>query len=162
MKLIKKLIIGQRVSNRSKKEAATRPVKFDQIKKISLIAENEAEASEASRSIKEAWSHPVEVNFIYREENPALECYHYKDFNLLGKPNEKIQQFLSLPSDLILVTQSEMDPLAARLVQLLPPVYRTGFYNESHKKHLDLMLEKEEIPLKENISNLIKYLKLIN
>ncbi|WP_143960650.1 DUF6913 domain-containing protein [Litoribacter populi] len=162
MKWIKKIFIGHKVSKQSKVPGKHNMVKFDQIRHISIIAESEAEAIEAQRALPSHWSHSVNLHCIFKEKNPAMECFDYEDFNLLGKPNEKIKEFASQSADLVLVTQEEMDPLSAHVLQMLPQVYRVGFYNETHQVHLDFMLKKENISLTENIDNLIKYLKKIN
>ncbi|MBS9523136.1 hypothetical protein KI659_03810 [Litoribacter alkaliphilus] len=162
MEWIKKIFIGHRVSKQSRVPGKHNLVKFDRIKNISIIAANEAEATEAQKALPSHWPHALNLHFIYKEKNPATECFDYMDFNLLGKPNEKIREFASHTTDLVLVTQEEMDPLSAHLLQMLPKVYRVGFFNEANQVHLDFMLKKENISLTENIDNLIKYLKKIN
>lgn len=162
MKWLKDFFIRQKLTNFKKKQRKKTLVNYENIKNIMILSANEEEAIEAQKTIKSFWDKPVNINFIYQEKNPAIECYDYVDFNLLGKPKEKIKNIIAKPIDIILVTNDPMDTLTTHLIKSMPPVYCVGFYDSRHKNTLDLMLAKEDISLEQNLINLIKYLKKIN
>lgn len=162
MQWVKDFFIKQKLSKKSRKSVKKTLVKYEKIQHITILSDNEEDSIKAQKTISSYWEHPIKINFIYRENNPAYECYDYEDFNLLGQPKEKIKEFIAKPTDIILVTNNLLDPLTTHLLILMPTVYSMGFYNQIHKNYLDLMLAKEEVSLEQNLINLIKYLKKIN
>ena len=163
MKWMKDFFIQQKLSKKRTKPGNKRWVKFDQVTNITILSENEEMSTIAQKTVAGIWDHPLNITFVYREKNPAYECYDYEDFNLLAKPKEKIRDILSKPTDLVLVTHPWMDPLTTHFLNLMDTVYSLGFYNPEHEKHLDLMLARtEEDLLEQNLENLIKYFKKIN
>jgi len=162
MKRIKEFFIQQKLSSPRKINGSKKLVKFDQINNITILSDTEENSTIAQKAVAGLWEHDLNITFIYMENNPAYECYDYNDFNLLGQPKEKIREILAKPADIVLVTHSWLDPLTAYFLKLMQNVYSMGFYNPNNEKYLDLMLEKEDIPLENNIQNLVKYLKKIN
>ncbi|HSJ69749.1 MAG TPA: hypothetical protein VK921_18860 [Anditalea sp.] len=162
MNRIKEFFIQQKLSKKRKLNGRKKLVKFNQIRNITILSDTEENSTIAQKAIAGLWEHELNIMFIYMENNPAYECYDYNDFNILGQPKEKIREIIAKPTDIVMVTHTWMDPLTAHLLKLMQNVYSMGFYNTNNEKYLDLMLEREEGSLEDNIKNLVKYLKKIS
>ncbi|KEO72514.1 DUF6913 domain-containing protein [Anditalea andensis] len=161
MKWVKDFFILLKLSKR-KNNKSKKLVPYHQLCNITILSENEEISSLSTQTIIGICEFTINITYIYRENNPAYECYDYSDFNLLGRPKSKIKTILEKPVDLIVVTHNWIDPLTAHFLKMMDGVARIGFYHEDHEKILDLMMEREALPLAQNIEHLIKYYKKLH
>jgi hypothetical protein len=132
------------------------------IKTISVIAPSLVELHETEDFLKLKLNGNFDFNgLFYGEGSEAKEAFSYNDFTLLGKPKEKITKFISKKPEIIIASTEKLNSFCLYLLYLNPQSYTIGFYQESHKPYLDLMLAKEDKDPKENLEHLIKYLKQV-
>ncbi len=133
-----------------------------EIKNISIIAPSLVEMHETENIIKLELDPKIKLTgLFYGEGTEAKNAFSYHDFNFSGKPKEKIIKFLSNKSDVIIASSENLNIFSLYLLYLNPKPYSIGFYQESHKPFLDLMLTQEGKDPKENMVHLIKYLKQV-
>lgn len=131
------------------------------IKNICIIAPSLVELRETEDILKLELKNIEIKGIFYGEETDSTEAFSHKDFSLLGKPKEKMAAFLTFKPDIIIASSEKLNSFCLYLLYLNPQSYSIGFYQESHKPYLDLMLTKEDRDPKENMAHLIKYLKQV-
>ena len=134
----------------------------DQIKSIGIIAPSLVELNETTEAIVSALGNNLKVTgLFYGEGSAAKESFSYKDFSLSGKPKRIVADFINNKVDLIIASSEKLNIFSLYLLYLNPQSYSVGFYDESHTPYLDLMLAREDLDQKQNIENLLKYLKQV-
>jgi len=133
------------------------------IKTISIIANDKEEIQKITEVIHSDLGMDIKVlGNYYDEKSIDEEAFSYKDFTLFGKPQEKLNQLLSLKPDLIIFTPEKLNYFTLFLLQLQSTSYSMGFYSKETEPFLDLMLSKKEKDIQSGTALLIKYLKQIN
>jgi hypothetical protein len=163
MKWIKEYFIKRALNKKRETPAKRDLTQFQHIKTICVLAETKDEIHEINEVITSFMGESVLVYSWYFDKTADDEqAVSDKDFTLLGKPGEKLTQFLSLSPDLIIFTVEKQNYFALYLLHLKPEPYRIGFYSEMLKPYLDLMLDKEGKDTRSGTEQLLKYLKQIN
>ncbi|MEX2593184.1 MAG: hypothetical protein WD426_10435 [Anditalea sp.] len=162
MKWITEYFIKNVLKKSPEDQAAKKSPLKGGIKNISIIAPSLVELHETEDILKIELNKHIEFNgLFYGEGTEAKEAFSYKDFSLLGNPKEKVAKFLAIKPDIIIASSEMLNSFSLYLLYLNPQAYSIGFYQESHKPYLDLMLAKEDKDPKENMEHLIKYLKQV-
>src|SRR5690606_24247279 len=97
----------------------------------------------------------------YNEHTDAENAFSFKDFSFTGKPRGRISAFLANNPEVIVASSENLNIFSLYILYLSPQSYSVGFYQENHTPYLDLMLTKETEGSKENMGNLLKYLKQV-
>lgn len=147
------------------KEASTvkkNPLSLDQIKSVGIIAPSLVELDDTTEAVIPVLGQHLKISgLFYGEGSEAKEAFSYKDFSLMGKPRNKVAEFIDQKVDLIIATSEKLNIFSLYLLYLNPQSYSVGFYDADHLAYLDLMVAKEDSDRKENIENLLKYLKQV-
>jgi hypothetical protein len=162
MKWITEYFIREELKKTPKKQYKNSLQTVGRINTISLIAPSLIEINETEAILKAEFGQKLQVTgLFYGEGTTAKEAFSYKDFSLFGKPKEKINKFLTYKSDVIIASSEKLNIFSLYLLYLSQQSYSIGYYEESHKPFLDLMLTKEDRNPQENMEHLIKYLKQV-
>ncbi|MDN3690274.1 DUF6913 domain-containing protein [Cyclobacterium jeungdonense] len=136
---------------------------IENIKTIAILGNNKDEIDQISEVIHRDLNEKIKImGNYYDEKSEDQQAFSYKDFTLIGKPGEKLNQLLSLQPDLIIFTSEKLNYFTLYLLQLQSASYSMGFFSEELKPYLDLMLNEEEKDIQSGTASLIKYLKQIN
>lgn len=135
---------------------------MDSIKSIGIIGPSLVELNDTIEAILPILHQDIKVTgLFYGEGSEAKEAFSYKDFSLSGKPKNIVAEFINDKVDLIIASSQKLNIFSLYLLYLNPQSYSVGFYDESHAPYLDLMVAKEDLEPKQNIENLVKYLKQV-
>lgn len=135
---------------------------MDNIESIGIIAPSLVELNETKDVIMPLLGNNIRVEgFFYGEGSEAKEAFSYEDFSLSGKPKNNVAKFVSNKTDIIIASSEKLNIFSLYLLYLNPQSYSVGFYHENHTPYLDLMLAKEGMDQKQNVENLLKYLKQV-
>ncbi len=135
---------------------------LDRIKNIGIIAPSLVELTETTEAIVPILGQNTNIaGLFYGEGSEAKEAFSYRDFSLSGKPKSVVAEFIDNKADLIVASSAKLDIFSLYLLYLNPQSYSVGFYDESHTPYLDLMVAKEDLDQKQNVENLLKYLKQV-
>ncbi|HLT08554.1 MAG TPA: hypothetical protein VK014_13570 [Cyclobacteriaceae bacterium] len=133
---------------------------LEHIHHIGVIAPSLVELNETIEAITPIVGQKAITGLFYGEGSEAKEAFSYKDFSFTGKPKNSVAEFIQHRSDLIIVSAEKLNIFSLYLLYLNPQSYTVGFYDQSHAPYLDLMVSKE-MDQKQNIENLLKYLKQV-
>lgn len=162
MKWITEYFVKKAIKSAPQVQQGKNPLVNGEIKSISLIATSLVEMHETEDLIKLELGPKIQLSSLfYGEGSEAKQAFSHQDFHWSGKPKAKILRFLEKKSDVIIASSENLDVFSLYLLYLNPKPYSIGFYQESHKPYLDLMLTKEDKAPKENMVYLIKYLKQV-
>lgn len=160
MKWIKKYFIKRAISKKSSSKKTQ--LSLLSVKRVGVIAASLVELDETTAIIVKMLGDDIRISgFFYGEGSEAKEAFSYKDFSLSGKPRNNIAKFIHNKADLIITSSKKLNIFSLYLLYLNPQSYTIGFYHDSHTPYLDLMLAKEDMDQKENVENLLKYLKQV-
>lgn len=160
MKWIKENFIKKALT-KVRPEEKVKPT-VESIQSVGIIASSLVELNETKDSIEALFGKNIRIAALfYGEGSEAKEAFSYKDFSLSGKPKSKISRFIDGENDLLVVSAGRLNIFSLYLLYLNPQSYSVGFYHESHTPYLDMMLAKEDLNQKQNVDNLIKYLKQV-
>ena len=135
---------------------------IDRIKSVGIIAPSLVELNETIEAILPVLGQDLKVHgLFYGEGSEAKEAFSYKDFTLLGKPRNIVAEFINNKVDLIIASSEKLNIFSLYLLYLNPQSYSVGFYDAGHTSFLDLMVAKEGSDQKQNVENLLKYLKQV-
>ncbi|HSI78146.1 MAG TPA: hypothetical protein VK957_19770 [Lunatimonas sp.] len=163
MRWIKEYFIKNALEKKNPDADQKETLVLEQVVHICIISQNYQELEEVTSYVNRAFTRGVQVSGIYYDEKSSDErAFSYKDFSLLGKPEQKIKNYLSLQPDLIIFTSEKANYFTQYLLYLKPKPYAIGFYSEPLKPYLDLMLNKEGKDIQTATEQLFKYLKQIN
>ena len=150
--------LQQAQDKRNKKAAAFTGV----LTRIGIIASSPAKLQETREAIQIELGPDIQLTgLFYDERTDAQDAFSFRDFSLTGKPRGKISAFLANNPDVIIASSENLNIFSLYLLYLNPQSYSVGFYQENHTPYLDLMLAKEGEGSKENMENLLKYLKQV-
>lgn len=162
MKWIKEYFVKNTLKKDPENQAEKKYPLMEGIKNISIIASSLAELRETADILRQELNGNFQINgLFYDERTEAKEAFSYKDISLLGKPKEKVDEFLIKKPEIIIASSEKLNSFSLYLLYLNPQSYSIGFYQDSHKPYLDLMLAKEDKDPKKNMEHLIKYLKQV-
>ena len=134
----------------------------DKIESIGIIGDSLVELNETIEAVVPIMGQNIKVTGLYYGEGSgAKEAFSYKDFSLSGKPKNIVAEFIHDKVDLIVASSEKLNIFSLYLLYLKPQSYSVGFYNKHHTPYLDLMVAKEDLDQKQNIENLLKYLKQV-
>lgn len=163
MKWIREYFIKKALMKKQKMGVKREILIPGRIKTITVVADNAQDLEVVFKVLKSSFGDEICLNGVYYDEKSEDErAFGFKDFTLLGKPGQKITNFLSEKQDLIIFTSESLNNFTLYLLQQKPEPYSIGFYREELKPYLDLMLNEEVKDLKAGTEHLIKYLKQIN
>jgi hypothetical protein len=163
MKWIREYFIKKALMKKQKKGVKKEILVAERIKSITVIADNAEDLKEVFEVLKSSLGEQIHLGGIFYDEKSQDErAFGFKDFSLIGKPGEKITNFLSEKQDLIIFTSESLNNFTLYLLHQKPEPYTIGFYRKELKPYLDLMLNKEVKDIKAGTEHLIKYLKQIN
>jgi len=135
---------------------------IDKIESIGIIGSSLVELHETIDAVIPILGKDIKVTgLFYGEGSEAKEAFSYKDFSLSGQPKNVVAEFLLDKVDLIVASSEKLNLFSLYLLYLNPQSYSVGFYDKSHTPYLDLMVAKEDLDQKQNIENLLKYLKQV-
>lgn len=162
MKWITEYFVQKAITSSPNDRPGRKPLIHGGIKSIALIATSLVEMHETEDIIKAELGPKIQLNSLfYGEGTEAKNAFSHQDFHLSGKPKAKILRFLANKPDVVIASSENLNVFSLYLLSLNPKPYSVGFYQESHKPFLDLMLTKEARDPKENMVHLIKYLKQV-
>lgn len=134
----------------------------DKIGSIGIIGDSLVELNETIEAVVPVMGQNIKVTgLFYGEGSDAKEAFSYNDFSLSGKPKNIVAEFIHDKVDLIVASSEKLNIFSLYLLYLKPQSYSVGFYNKNHTPYLDLMVAKEDLDQKQNIENLLKYLKQV-
>ena len=162
MKWITEYFINKALKKASERQSQKKKQLLGKIKKIGIIAPSLVEMQDTRELIKSELGPHVEISgLFYGEDTDAKEAFSHRDFSGSARPREKITKFIANKSDVIIASSENMDIFSLYLLYLNPEPYSIGFYQESHKNFLDLMLANDGGKPNENMEHLIRYLKQV-
>lgn len=129
---------------------------------IGVIASSPSKLQENMEAIQKELGHNIQLTGLFYDEHiDAEDAFSFRDFSLTGKPKSKISGFLANNPDVIIASSENLNIFSLYLLSLNPQSYSVGFYQKTHTPYLDLMLTQEGADAKENMGNLLKYLKQV-
>jgi len=135
---------------------------IEQIDNVGIIASSQVELNEAKEAVVPLLHPETKITGLFYDDHiDAEEAFSHRDFTLTGKPKDKTTDFIKNKADIIIASAENLNVFSLYLLYLNPKSYSVGFYNESHKPYLDLMLAKEDMGQKGNMEHLLKYLKRV-
>lgn len=163
MRWIKQYFIKNTLEKKDPEAALKTTLVLAHVEHIFIIAQNQQELDDVTAVVQRSFNQPIQISGIFYDEKSTDDrSFCHKDFTLLGKPEQKIKNYLSLQPDLIIFTPEKVNYFTLYLLHLKPSPYAIGFYSEPLKPYLDLMLNKEGKDVQTATEQLIKYLKQIN
>jgi hypothetical protein len=163
MKAIKAYFVNRQLVKLVNQKTAYSPIP-EKVRCIGLLADNESDYLIAKEVIRTQWGFQARLIGLFYDEHQQprpVEGMSYRDFSILGKPTSYFNEFLEEKPDFILVASLKLNPYLRYLLHLKNNTFRIGFYDESNKSCLDLMVAHENVDTKDNILNLIAYLNRI-
>ncbi len=132
-----------------------------EIRRIAVIADNQTAFDQVSLAIQSYYGKQVMISGLFFSKEEQENGISAKDFSLFGKPNEKINGFLSEKFDFILTPSLQLNPYLLYLLLHSSETFKIGFFSPENKILLDLMLDQESKDLGNNIQDLLDYLSKI-
>jgi hypothetical protein len=130
---------------------------------IGVLANSEEDFLVTKELMRGLWGYKVRIiGLFYTEEDSRLvEAVSHKNFNWLALPTDYFNEFLLEKMDFILIPSLQLNPYLRYLLLQNQSGFSVGLFSEENKPYLDLMLTGEDNDLRNNVRNLIEYLKKI-
>ncbi|MFN3800597.1 DUF6913 domain-containing protein [Belliella pelovolcani] len=156
MNFIKKYFIQRQNKAKLRETVNDKPFPKN-VAAIGILAQNLNDVEIIEEQIRNFFGNQIEIYSLFYSKLENENGISEKDFGLFGKPNEKINGFLSKNLDFILTPSLNLDPYLVYLLLHATAQFKIGFFSPENKDLLDLMLSKDEKDLKVNSQKLLEY-----
>ncbi|SNS16001.1 hypothetical protein SAMN06295967_104120 [Belliella buryatensis] len=156
MNFIKKYFI-QRQNKAKLRDTVTDKPFPKKVASIGILAENLDDVEIIKEQVKNIFGKQIEIYSLFYSKSEVENGISEKDFSLFGKPNDKINGFLSKNLDFILTPSLNLDPYLLYLLLHASAKFKIGFFSPENKDLLDLMLSKDDKNIEANSQKLLEY-----
>ncbi|MFD2036201.1 DUF6913 domain-containing protein [Belliella marina] len=156
MDSIKKYFVKNRI-RKSILDKSDTPSFPSEVQFVGVLANSEEEFAESKEVLTKYFGKAIEISGFYHSDTEKDDAMSGRDYGLFGRPKERIERFLEKKLDFILVPSLNLNPYLLYLLLHSNSGLKIGFFSPESREYLELMLDKKNKDLKENIQDLLDY-----